>query len=421
MTGSVLGSLRAGVVGTGFVGVVHVHALRLLGVDVAGVVGSSPERAAAKGIAPVYESLEALLADPSVDVLHLTTPNHLHHPQAKQVLEAGKHVVCEKPLAMTSEQSAELLALADSSGLVHCTNFNLRFFPLVHEARARVAAGEVGDVWNVHGGYLQDWLLYPTDWNWRLEPDKGGALRAIGDIGSHWMDMAQFVSGRRITEVCADLHTTIPVRRRPLGEVETFSSADDVEREDAPMATEDIGHVLVRFDGGARGAFKVSQGARGARTIFTSRSTGRRQRSPGTPSGTRSSGSAPATSRAPCCNGTPRSCSRPRPRTRSSPPATPRAGWTRSASSTAASTGRSRRVARPPSLTTPPSRTGTAPTSWATPSPSPTPSDDGWRFRHEAWAANRRVPSRPARTGRDMGVGERLRDARGRLLAGGGR
>ena len=263
-----LSSLRAGVVGTGFVGVVHVHALRLLGVDVAGVVGSSPERAAAKGIAPVYDSLEELLADPSVDVVHLTTPNHLHHPQSKQVLEAGKHLVCEKPLAMTSEESAELVSVAESSGLVHCTNFNLRFFPLVHEARARIATGELGEIWNVHGGYLQDWLLYPTDWNWRLELEKGGALRAIGDIGSHWMDMAQFVSGQRIVEVCADLHTTVPVRRRPVGEVETFASADDIEREDAPMATEDLGHVLVRFDRGARGAFKVSQGAAGRKNFL---------------------------------------------------------------------------------------------------------------------------------------------------------
>jgi predicted dehydrogenase len=259
---------RAGVVGTGFVGVVHVHALRLLGVDVAGVVGSSPERAAAKAIAPVYDSLEALLADDTVDVVHLTTPNHLHHPQVKQVLAAGKHVVCEKPLAMTSDESAELLELAQASGLVHCTNFNLRFVPLVHEARDRVQAGEIGDVWNVHGGYLQDWLLFPTDWNWRLERDKGGEMRAIGDIGSHWMDMAQFVSGRRIVELVADLATTIPVRRRPLGEVETFTSAADVEREDAPMTTEDLGHVLVRFDGGARGAFKVSQVSAGRRNYL---------------------------------------------------------------------------------------------------------------------------------------------------------
>jgi len=263
-----LTSIRAGVVGTGFVGVVHVLALRLLGVEVAGVVGSSPERAAGKAIAPVYDSLEELLADTFVDVVHLTTPNHLHHPQAKQVLAAGKHVVCEKPLAMTSAQSAELLSLAEESGLVHCTNFNLRFFPLVHEARERVRTGELGDVWNVHGGYLQDWLLYPTDWNWRLEPEKGGALRAIGDIGSHWMDMAQFVSGQRIVEVCGDLATTIPVRRRPVGEVETFASADDVEREDAEMTTEDLGHVLVRFDGGARGAFKVSQGSAGRKNYL---------------------------------------------------------------------------------------------------------------------------------------------------------
>jgi predicted dehydrogenase len=266
--GKPLASIRAGVVGTGFVGVVHVHALRLLGVEVAGVVGSSPERAAAKGIAPVFDSLETLLADDSVDVVHLTTPNHLHHPQAKQVLAAGKHVVCEKPLAMTSEQSAELVMQAEASGLVHCTNFNLRFFPLVHEAQARVDAGELGEIWNVHGGYLQDWLLFPTDWNWRLEPDKGGELRAIGDIGSHWMDMAQFVSGQRIVEVCADLHTTIPVRRRPVGEVETFARADDVEREDAPMTTEDLGHVLVRFEGGARGAFKVSQGSAGRKNYL---------------------------------------------------------------------------------------------------------------------------------------------------------
>jgi predicted dehydrogenase len=251
--------LKAGVVGTGFVGAVHVQALRALGVEVAGVVGSTPARAQAAALAPAYESLDALLDDDQVDVVHLTTPNHLHHPQVKRTLEAGKHVVCEKPLAMTSGESAELLELARATGLVHCTNFNLRFFPLVQEAHERVRAGELGDVWNVHGGYLQDWLLYPTDWNWRLEPDKGGELRAIGDVGSHWMDMAQFVSGQRIVELCADLATTIPVRHRPVGEVQTFASAADVERVDAPMTTEDLGHVLVRFSGGARGAFKVSQ------------------------------------------------------------------------------------------------------------------------------------------------------------------
>ena len=254
-----ISKLRAGVVGTGFVGAVHVDALRRLGIEVTGVVGSTPERAAAKGLAPAYESYEALLDDGRVDVVHLTTPNHLHFPQVQQALEAGKHVVCEKPLAMTSAESAELVEQAERSGLVHCTNFNIRFYPVVQEARERVRAGELGDIWTVHGGYLQDWLATPEDWNWRLEPEKGGDLRAVGDIGSHWMDLTQFVTGQRIVEVLADLATAIPVRRRPVGEVETFASAADVERTDAPMATEDFGHLLFRYDGGARGSCVLSQ------------------------------------------------------------------------------------------------------------------------------------------------------------------
>jgi predicted dehydrogenase len=206
--------LGAGVVGTGFIGAVHVDALRRLGVEVTGVVGSSPERARAKRLAPVYTSYQELLADARVDVVHLTTPNHLHYEQVKQALAAGKHVVCEKPLAMTAEQSGELLELGERSGLVHCTNFNIRFYPMVQHARALARNGELGDLWNVHGGYLQDWLLFPTDWSWRLEPDKGGELRAVGDIGSHWLDLVQFVTGNEIEAVFADLATTLPVRRR---------------------------------------------------------------------------------------------------------------------------------------------------------------------------------------------------------------
>jgi predicted dehydrogenase len=254
-----IAELKAGVVGTGFIGVVHVDALRRLGVDVVGVVGSSPERAAAKRLAPVVESYDALLADGRVDVVHLTTPNALHYAQVQQALAAGKHVVCEKPLAVTSEQSAELVELAERSGLVHCTNFNIRFYPVVQEARARVRGGELGEVWNVHGGYLQDWLALPTDWNWRLEPEKAGELRAVGDIGSHWLDLMQFVTGLQVVEILADLGTAIPVRQRPTGEVETFASAADVEREDAPMTTEDLAHILVRFDNGGRGSCVLSQ------------------------------------------------------------------------------------------------------------------------------------------------------------------
>ena len=262
------GDLRAGVVGTGFIGAVHVEALRRLGVEVVGVVGSSPDRAKSKHLAPVIDGYAQLLADDRVEVVHLTTPNHLHAEQVKQALAAGKHVICEKPLALTSEESAELLELAEGSGLVHCTNFNIRFYPQVQQARSLVADGAVGAVWTVHGGYLQDWLLLPTDWNWRLEPKKGGALRAVADIGSHWLDLAQFVIGRKVESLLADLATTIPVRRRPTREIETFASEDAVAREDAPMTTEDVAHILLRFDDGTRGALVVSQVSAGRKNCL---------------------------------------------------------------------------------------------------------------------------------------------------------
>jgi predicted dehydrogenase len=256
-------TIRAAVVGTGFIGVVHVEALRRLGVEVTGVVGSTKERAEQKvralGLPPAYDSFEAMLADERVDVVHLTTPNHLHYPQVKQVLAARKHVVCEKPLAVTAAESGELVQLAKASGLVHCVNFNQRYYPLVQHARAVVQAGEIGDVYHVHGGYLQDWLLLDTDWNWRLEPDKGGELRAVGDIGSHWLDLIQHVTGLRVEAVMAELTTFLKTRRRPEGEVESFTSGGDVPRREVQMSTEDSAHLLIRLSGGARGAVVVSQ------------------------------------------------------------------------------------------------------------------------------------------------------------------
>jgi predicted dehydrogenase len=255
--------IKAAVVGTGFIGVVHVEALRRLGVEVTGIVGSSPERAAEKartaGLPAPYPSFEAMLSDPAVEVVHLTTPNHLHFEQVRAVLAAGKHVVCEKPLAMNSEETAELLRLAEESGLVHAVNFNIRFYAQNQEARARVERGELGEPRLISGGYLQDWLLLDTDWNWRLDPAAGGSLRAVGDIGSHWIDLVTFITGRHVEAVMADLTTFIGVRRQPTGPVETFSGASAGETVDTVMETEDAAGMLLRLTGGARAVVTISQ------------------------------------------------------------------------------------------------------------------------------------------------------------------
>jgi predicted dehydrogenase len=255
--------IKAAVVGTGFIGVVHVEALRRLGVVVTGIVGSSPERAAEKARAAAlpapYPSFEAMLSDPAVDVVHLTTPNHLHFEQVRAVLAAGKHVVCEKPLAMNSEETAELLRLGEDSGLVHAVNFNIRFYAQNQEARRRVQAGKLGDPRLISGGYLQDWLLLDTDWNWRLDPAAGGSLRAVGDIGSHWIDLVTFITGRHVEAVMADLTTFINVRKQPTGPVETFSGASAGETVDTEMETEDAAGLLLRLTGGARAVVTISQ------------------------------------------------------------------------------------------------------------------------------------------------------------------
>jgi len=258
-----LADVGAAVVGTGFIGTVHVEALRRIGVQVRGVVGSSPERgterARALGVPVGYPTLDDALDDASVDVVHVTSPNDLHVAQARRVLEAGKHVVCEKPLAMTAAQSAGLVALAAETGLVNATNFNIRYYPLNQHAREVVAAGELGEVRLVTGRYFQDWLLLAGDWNWRLQPERGGALRAVGDIGSHWLDLMTFVTGQQVAAVMAELATFVPTHFEPTGPVETFATdraADAIARD---IATEDTATILLRFDGGARGAVNVSQ------------------------------------------------------------------------------------------------------------------------------------------------------------------
>lgn len=265
------------IVGTGFIGPVHLEALRRIGVTVTGIVERDPAIAAAKaaelGAGKGYASFEAALADPAVDVVHLAVPNHLHAPYAKAALAAGKHVLCEKPLAMTSAESAELAALARASNRVAAVNYNLRFYPLVHQARELIRAGELGRPLLIHGGYLQDWLLYPTDWSWRLDPAEGGPLRAVADIGTHWLDMVSFVTGLRVESVMADLATFHTTRQKPRGPVSTFegTGARPAPRDHDPVAitSEDAALILLRFEGGARGTLTVSQVSAGRKNALS--------------------------------------------------------------------------------------------------------------------------------------------------------
>jgi predicted dehydrogenase len=257
------GTIGAAVIGSGFIGTVHVEALRRLGVPVHGLLGSAPQRtalsAARLGIPRAYASLDELLADDRVHVVHVTSPNHLHYPQVKAILAAGRHVVCEKPLAVTSAESAELVELAAESDRICAVNFNIRFYPLNQHLHQLVREGALGDIRLLTGRYFQDWLFLDTDWNWRLDPDLGGTLRAVGDIGSHWLDLTSFIAGQRVTSVMADLATFIPVRQMPTGPVETFSterSSGTVPRE---MHTEDAALILLRYANGARGSVAVSQ------------------------------------------------------------------------------------------------------------------------------------------------------------------
>ncbi len=254
-----------GLVGAGFVGPHHLDAVRRLGyVDVVAIAGSSEasarRKADALGVPTAYGSAEALLADPKVQVVHNATPNYLHYPVNAAAIAAGKHIVSDKPLAMTAAEARTLVDLAKAAGIVHAVTFNYRGNPLVQQARHLIARGDLGRPTFLHGHYLQDWLLKDTDYSWRLEPDKGGASSALGDIGSHWCDLAQHVSGLRITEVLADITTVVPKRKRPTGSREAFQAATGSEAfELVDIKVEDLASVLVKFDNGAKGAFSVGQ------------------------------------------------------------------------------------------------------------------------------------------------------------------
>jgi len=257
---------RVGIVGTGWMAETHTEALRRLGVDVAGVAGRTPARAQEVadrlGLATTYDSVEALVKDDSLAAVHVTSPNDVHAEQAAAALRAGRHVVCEKPLGVSAAETAALATLAAGSGLVNAVCFNLRFAPHNHNAAGMVRDGALGEPRYVTGSYHQDWLLEETDWNWRLVAGRQGNLRAVADIGSHWIDLVCFISGRRVVEVLADLHTFVPERNHPLVEVGTFAGhgvAADVERVREPMTSDDAAGLLLRLEGGMRGVCSVSQ------------------------------------------------------------------------------------------------------------------------------------------------------------------
>ncbi len=263
-----LTSLRAGVIGTGFIAPVHIEALKRLGVQVTAICGSTASaRATAEkwGIPEVYGDYDfaAMLRSPNVDVVHITSPNKVHVGQALAALAAGKHVVCEKPLGMDTKETARIVRAAAKSDRVFAVNYMCRFFPAVLQMRAMVARGDLGKIIHVQGHFFQDWLLHDTDYNWRLLASEGGKLRAVGDIGTHWIDAVSFILGARVESVFATLETFHKTRRRPRGEVKSFAKAGTKNMVTFKVDTEDFASVLMRYDNGVHANAAISQVAAG--------------------------------------------------------------------------------------------------------------------------------------------------------------
>jgi predicted dehydrogenase len=267
---------KTAVFGSGFMGRTHREAISRVGsVDVSAIADSqleSAQRLAQQFPAGrVVADYREILADPAIDAVHICTPNALHFSMAKEALEAGKHVVCEKPLTTSVEKARELVALAARTGLRNCLNHNLRYYPMVQQMRRLREAGDLGEILVVQGSYSQDWLLYDTDWNWRVDSAVGGPLRCVADIGTHWFDMAEHVTGMRVTSLCADLQTFHSTRKRPKGVVETFAGKllqpDDYDT--VPIVTDDFGAIVFRMGERARGAMTASQVSAGCKNRLT--------------------------------------------------------------------------------------------------------------------------------------------------------
>jgi len=266
-----LNQLRAGVIGTGFIGRVHIEALRRLGIAV-NALCDLPDRVSAAavrlGIPQAFSDYGQLLASPDVDVVHITVPNRFHCEMALAALESGKHCICEKPLAMNTRETQRIVRAARRSRCVFAVNYNVRFYPAVLQLRKMVQRGELGEIIHVNGSYMQDWLFKDTDYNWRLLPQEGGRLRAVADIGTHWMDTVCFILGQKIKAVLADLRTFHRTRKRPLGEVQTFATDSTLKYASYRVKTDDFANVLLQFSGSARGNLAVSQVAAGRKNCI---------------------------------------------------------------------------------------------------------------------------------------------------------
>jgi predicted dehydrogenase len=255
--------LKVAIFGIGFMGRVHTEALRRLGnVEVVGAAGRTAAAARkfadALSIERATGDYQDLLADPELNAVHICTPNELHFPMAQAAMQAGKHVLCEKPLASTIAEANAMLALAKEKGLAHCTLYNVRAYPQVQNMRRMCEAGELGDVQVVQGTYSQDWLLYDTDWNWRIE---SGPSRTFADIGTHWCDLVEHITGKRITALCADLTTFLDSRKKPRGSVETFTgkTLQPSEYDEVAIKTEDFGAMIFAMGEKTKGSLTVSQ------------------------------------------------------------------------------------------------------------------------------------------------------------------
>ncbi len=263
--------LRAGIIGVGFIGAVHIEQLRRLGnVEIVALADSvDPQRKADALFVPKgYEDFRAMIDAERLDCIHVCTPNATHYEIASYALQHGVHVMCEKPLAATAEEAEKLLALAKEKGLIHAMNLCCRFYPMAYQMREMVKRGQVGDIFTIHGGFLQDWLFFDTDYNWRLEPEISGESRAFADIGCHWLDLVEFVTGLRVVEVMADFEIFHKTRKKPKRAVDTYANMAlrPEDYEEVPIRTEDYAAVLFHLNNGARGSCTISQVFAGRKT-----------------------------------------------------------------------------------------------------------------------------------------------------------